>query len=68
MMNRTLLKRIFPHILAFAGLVILCGASALAQDQAPATAEAAAPAQAADQRPDGQIEMDVVHALDATRS
>jgi hypothetical protein len=67
MMNRTLLKRIFPHILAFAGLVILCGATALAQDQAPATAEAAAPAQAADQRPDGQIEMDVVHALDATQ-
>jgi hypothetical protein len=68
MMNRTLLKRIFPQILACAGLVILCGATALAQDQGPATAEAAAPAQAVDQRTDGQIEMDVVHALDASQA
>ncbi len=67
MMNRTLLKRIFPQILACAGLVILCGATALAQDQGPATAEAAAPAQAAGERTDGQIEMDVVHALDAAQ-
>src|SRR5208337_5665114 len=68
MMNRTLLKRIFPQILACAGLMILCGAAALAQDQGPATAEAAAPAQAVDQRTDGQIEMDVVHALDASQA
>jgi hypothetical protein len=62
MMNRPLFKRVFPQILACAGLVILCGATALAQDQGAA----AAPAQAADQRTDGQIEMDVVHALDAS--
>jgi len=62
MMNRPLFKRVFPQILACAGLVILCGAMALAQDQGAA----AAPAQAADQRTDGQIEMDVVHALDAS--
>ena len=69
MMSWPLLKRVFPQILFFAGLVVLCGATALAQDQAPApaTAEAAAPAQAAPERTDGQIEMDVVHALDATQ-
>ena len=78
MMNRPLFKRVFTRILYCAGLVVLCGATALAQDQAPATAEAASPAQApataeaaspaqADQqRTDGQIEMDVVHALDAS--
>ncbi|MGA3262744.1 MAG: BON domain-containing protein [Terracidiphilus sp.] len=62
MMNRPLFKRVFPQILACAGLVILCGAMALAQDQGAA----AAPAQADAQRTDGQIEMDVVHALDAS--
>jgi len=61
-MNRTLLKRVFPQILACAGLAILCGATAPAQDQAPAPASA----QAAGQRTDGEIEMDVVHALDAS--
>jgi len=66
-MNRPLFKRVFPQILFCAGLVVLCGATALAQDQAPATAEAAAPAPADQQRTDGQIEMDVVHALDATQ-
>jgi hypothetical protein len=67
MMNRTLLKRIYPQILACAGLLVLSGAAALAQDQGPAPAMAASPAQAASQRTDGQIEMDVVHALDATQ-
>jgi hypothetical protein len=77
MINRTLLKRIFPQvvfpqILACAGLVVLCVATALAQDQAPAqdqspaATDAAAPAQAASQRTDGQIDMNVVHALDAS--
>ena len=59
-MNRPLLKRVFPRILAWAGVVTLCGAMALAQDTA------AAPA--AGQRSDGQIEMDVVHALDASKA
>ena len=67
MMNRPLFKRVFPQIVFCAGLMVLCGATALAQDQAPATAEAASPDQAAPQRTDGQIEMDVVHALDATQ-
>lgn len=67
MMNRPLFKRVLPQILFCAGLVVLCGETALAQDQAPAAAEAASPAQAAPERTDSQIEMDVVHALDATQ-
>ena len=53
-MKRPFLKRVFPQVLAWAAVVVLCGATALAQDAAPS------------QRSDGQIEMDVVHALDAT--
>ena len=61
--NRPLFKRVFPQILFCAGLLVLYGAIALAQDQAPVASEAS---QAAPQRTDGQIEMDVVHALDAS--
>jgi len=58
-MNRSLLKRVFPQSLAWAAVVALCGTLALAQDNTvPAPA----------QRTDGQIEMDVVHALDASKS
>ena len=69
-MNRTLFKRVFPSAVAWVGLVALCGAyaptqSALAQDAA-ASAQDTAPA--AGQRTDGQIEMDVVHALDASKA
>lgn len=53
-MKRPFLKRVFPQVLAWAAVVILCGATALAQDAGPS------------QRSDGQIEMDVVHALDAS--
>ena len=65
-MNRTLLKKVIPLALAWAGLVVLCGVIAVAQDQAPDAAAAAVPA--AGQRADGQIEMDVVHALDASKA
>ena len=57
-MKRSLFERVFPQALAWAALVVLCGAMALAQDAAPA----------AGQRSDGQIEMDVVHALDASKA
>jgi len=63
-MNRSLLKRVFPQFLACAGLVLLCGAAALAQT--PAQDQTAAPA--AGQRTDGQVEMDVVHDLDASQA
>jgi len=60
-MNRPLFKRVIPQALAWAGLVALSGALALAQGAA------APPSSPADTvRTDSQIEMDVVHALDAS--
>lgn len=56
-MNQPLSKRIFPQVLAWLAVFALCSALALAQSSAPATG----------QRTDGQIEMDVVHALDASQ-
>ncbi len=62
-MNRSFLKKVIPQLLAWAGLVVLCGAVAVAQDQNQSLAAAQA-----GQRSDGQIEMDVVHALDASKA
>jgi hypothetical protein len=59
-MNRSMFKRLIPQALAWAGLVALCGALALAQGAVAPTSPAASV------RTDGQIEMDVVHALDAS--
>ena len=59
-MIRPLLKKVFPQALVWLALVALCGAISLAQDNS------AAPA--AGVRTDGQIEMDVVHALDASKA
>jgi hypothetical protein len=83
-MNRPMLKRVFPQALAWTALAVLSGAMALAQDAAPApaptpvpaAAEAPVPAAATPEtpppaaatRPDGEIEMDVVHALDASKA
>jgi hypothetical protein len=53
-------KRVIPQAMAWAGLVALCGALALAQGTAASTSPTATV------RTDGQIEMDVVHALDAS--
>jgi hypothetical protein len=69
MTNRTLLKRVFPLIagaqfLAAVAMALSCGVVALAQDAATPTLTAPAPAQ----RTDGQVEMDVVHALDASKA
>ncbi len=58
-MNRTLFKRVFPQVLAWAALAMFCGAVALAQETGAGTGAAAV-------RTDSQIEMDVVHALDAS--
>ena len=57
-MNRSLLKRSLMQVLIWSGVVVLSAAMALAQD----------PAAASGQRSDGQIEMDVVHALDASQA
>jgi hypothetical protein len=61
-MKLSTIGKFFPRTLAWAGAVALCSAMtlALAQDSAPVVA--------AEARTDGQIEMDVVHALDASRS
>lgn len=59
-MNRRFLRIVFLQPLAWAAVVALSGAIALAQDAAPAPAPAPAG------RTDGQIEMDVVHTLDAS--
>lgn len=57
-MNRPLFKRVVPQTLAWVSMIFLCGVLALAQDSAPANG----------QRTDGQIEMDVVHALDGSQA
>jgi len=54
------LKRVFPQALMGMALIALGGVGSLAQD-------ATSPAPAG-QRSDGQIEMDVVHALDASKA
>ncbi len=59
-MNRSVFKRIFPQVLAWTALAALFGAPALAQG--------ATPSQAASVRTDGEIEMDVVHGLDAAQA
>ncbi|HLY41845.1 MAG TPA: BON domain-containing protein [Terracidiphilus sp.] len=56
-MNRPLFKRVVPQTLAWVSVILLGGIIALAQDATPAG-----------QRTDGQIEMDVVHALDASQA
>jgi hypothetical protein len=61
-----MLKRAIPQILAWAGLVALSGAIAVAQ--APDENSVTVTAQRDSQRTDGQIEMDVVHALDASKA
>jgi hypothetical protein len=53
-MNKSLLLRIFSSV----GVIALAGAMALPQDTAPSNAP----------RSDGQIEMDVVHALDDSQA
>jgi BON domain len=63
-MNWTLQKTSFVQVLALGGLMALPGTIAIAQSP-DAGAVAAQPAGL---RTDGQIEMDVVHALDASRA
>jgi hypothetical protein len=67
MKNRPLLKRVFFQALAWTALSLLSGGVALAQETAPEPPAATAPAPppATTARTDGEIEMDVVHALDA---
>ena len=61
-MNRPLLKRVVPQLMAWAGVALLCAVTAIAQDNGTAGPQPGA------QRSDGQIEMDVVQALDASQA
>ena len=61
-MNRSfLLKRVIVRSAAWTAMALLCGVIALSQDAAPASGQTANGV-----RTDGQIEMDVVHALDGS--
>ena len=60
--NHPYLRKFVPQLMAWAGVVLLCAVAALAQDNGAATAPANGP------RTDGQIEMDVVQALDASQA
>ena len=63
-MNWPSVKRIFPQVLVWTAVAALSGAMVLAQD----TSAAGASSQQAEARTDSQIEMDVVHALDASQT
>jgi hypothetical protein len=66
-MNRSLLKNMIRPLVAWAGVAVLCAVVALAQEGgAPAGQSQGQPAAQQGPRNDGQIEMDVVHALDAS--
>jgi len=66
-MNRTLMKRGITQLMAWAGVAVLCAVVALAQDPGAAAGQSQGqPAAQQGPRTDGQIEMDVVHALDAS--
>src|SRR6202789_1637369 len=62
-MNESFLKKASRQLVVGAGLVALCGALPVAQGQDSGAATAPA-----GQRSDGQIEMDVVHALDGSQA
>ncbi len=66
-MSHTLLKRAIIQFMGFAGVAVLCATVAFAQDAGSAPAQPQnQPAAQQGPRTDGQIEMDVVHALDAS--
>jgi hypothetical protein len=66
-MNRSLLKNMIRPLVAWTGMAVLCAVVALAQDAGgPAGQAPSQPAAQQGPRTDGQIEMDVVHALDAS--
>ncbi|SPE24926.1 putative Transport-associated protein [Candidatus Sulfotelmatomonas gaucii] len=67
MINRTLMTRRFTQVMAWTGVAVLCAVVAVAQDaSAPADQSQGQPAAQQGPRTDGQVEMDVVHALDAS--
>src|ERR1700761_390543 len=63
-MNRPFVYKVVPQGLVLAGLLFLGAGSGLAQNPPPP--DAGSPSAPTGSRTDGQIEMDVVHALDAS--
>jgi BON domain len=61
--NRNLMRKLITQLMAFVALAALCAVVAPAQDAGP---QGQPPAGQQGPRTDGQIEMDVVHALDAS--
>jgi len=66
-MNRTAFKKLISQIVTVLAVVALGASLAVAQDSGSAP-QNQAPATAQGQRTDGQIEMDVVHALDGSQA
>jgi hypothetical protein len=60
------MKKVSTQLMAWVGVTVLCAVTALAQDAGAAAQPQDQPAAQQGQRTDGQIEMDVVHALDAS--
>ena len=69
-MDRPMNKKLISQALTWVGLITLCSAIALAQNTTsdPGATNAPSSATSVNSRSDGQIEMDVVHALDASKA
>ncbi|MGA2340020.1 MAG: BON domain-containing protein, partial [Terracidiphilus sp.] len=65
-MNRSLMRKVSTQLMALVALAVLSTAVALAQDAGAPAQPQGGPAAQQGPRTDGQIEMDVVHALDAS--
>ena len=64
--NRILMRKLGTQLMAYMGLAMLCTVVALAQDPGAPQPQGQPTAAQQGPRTDGQIEMDVVHALDAS--
>ncbi|MGA3100420.1 MAG: BON domain-containing protein [Terracidiphilus sp.] len=65
-MKRSLMRKVSTQLMALVALAVLSNAVALAQDPGTPAQPQGGPAAQQGPRTDGQIEMDVVHALDAS--
>ncbi|MGO8933412.1 MAG: BON domain-containing protein [Terracidiphilus sp.] len=65
-MNRSLMRKVSTQLMALGAMAVLCAVVAPAQDAGAPGQPQSQPAAQQGQRTDGQIEMDVVHALDAS--
>jgi len=66
--NQSILKKIFPHAITWTALLVLSSGALVARAQDQNQNPPADPSAQPGQRSDGEIEMDVVHALDASKA